>query len=408
MSDKIVSPSGKYELDIQDDGNLVVYSRSGRVIWTSGKPDPNPEQEPLPLPNPPLSRLVGGFRSLQLATTWGRFQWRGITAFSLLADLSQGKDINPILDFYQQEGINVVRTLSMCSWLSLHPSVGERMLIDLLPMCKRRGIYVEVVGLADTKSFPGEDLFLHLDHLAGTLGTDGNGMLEIANEPYHETQFDTVPAICLAYKPTGCVYAQGASASDVSAEYSGGTYITVHYDRTDAERHWRHVRHVKQGEELSELTQKFVVDDEPTKSDPEPLRWRAKGLLSTIFGVGSTFHYDGGKWCKRPEGAELESLRAWMEGLKFFGDVDRDAWLFTNTGWISPQCPVKDFDGSKIQKVFGIVNGSRGYVVLTDVQASPDNLPITMAGNWGVTKRTSWGSTYDVDSGCLVVLECRG
>ena len=50
-SDKIVSPSKKYELDIQDDGNLVVYGRSGRVIWTSGQPDPHPELEPPP-PDP--------------------------------------------------------------------------------------------------------------------------------------------------------------------------------------------------------------------------------------------------------------------------------------------------------------------------------------------------------------------
>jgi hypothetical protein len=52
-TDKIVSPSGKYELDIQDDGNLVIYRRDGSVVWARGvDPDPlppEPEPEPLPL-----------------------------------------------------------------------------------------------------------------------------------------------------------------------------------------------------------------------------------------------------------------------------------------------------------------------------------------------------------------------
>ena len=49
----MTSPDNRYELKLQNDGNLVVYSATGRVIWASGV-DPAPEPAPpVPVRPPP-------------------------------------------------------------------------------------------------------------------------------------------------------------------------------------------------------------------------------------------------------------------------------------------------------------------------------------------------------------------
>ncbi len=50
----LTSPNGEYELKLQDDGNAVIYSRSGRAVWASGV-DPAPDPPP-PVPDvmPPV------------------------------------------------------------------------------------------------------------------------------------------------------------------------------------------------------------------------------------------------------------------------------------------------------------------------------------------------------------------
>lgn len=59
MSDKLISPNARYELNIQNEGNLVVYRRAdGAVIWASpvdAHPLPDPPAPPAP---PPDIRLV--------------------------------------------------------------------------------------------------------------------------------------------------------------------------------------------------------------------------------------------------------------------------------------------------------------------------------------------------------------
>lgn len=65
MTDKLVSANGAYELNMQNDGNLVIYRRDGSPVWASGG-DPAPLPPPTP-PTPPdvtlptgLVRLTGG------------------------------------------------------------------------------------------------------------------------------------------------------------------------------------------------------------------------------------------------------------------------------------------------------------------------------------------------------------
>ena len=61
MNDRIVSQDGQYEVVIQNDGNLVTYTRNGRPVWASGvdaNPDPLPPA-PSPSPSPEARPNVG-------------------------------------------------------------------------------------------------------------------------------------------------------------------------------------------------------------------------------------------------------------------------------------------------------------------------------------------------------------
>jgi hypothetical protein len=71
MTDKLLSPGGLYELNIQNDGNLVTYRRAdGAVIWASGG-------DPSPLPTPPAPPAPA------VTDTWPRL---GLSYYTSLTD----------------------------------------------------------------------------------------------------------------------------------------------------------------------------------------------------------------------------------------------------------------------------------------------------------------------------------
>ncbi|HOG29226.1 MAG TPA: hypothetical protein PLN93_11195 [Vicinamibacterales bacterium] len=60
----LFSPHRQYEVKIQDDGNLVIYTASGRVVWASGadpSPDPVPPAPVVPPPTDTWPRLGASY-----------------------------------------------------------------------------------------------------------------------------------------------------------------------------------------------------------------------------------------------------------------------------------------------------------------------------------------------------------
>jgi hypothetical protein len=50
-----VSPNGKYELDLTNDGQVLLYDRGGRLVSEIASADPHPElvpDPPDPVPDP--------------------------------------------------------------------------------------------------------------------------------------------------------------------------------------------------------------------------------------------------------------------------------------------------------------------------------------------------------------------
>jgi len=100
----------------------------------------------------------------------------------------QENDVDRFFTGLVENGVTVVRVLSMAAnMFPLRPDEAVAALPRTLDLARRRGLHVEVVGLADTKQYN----FDHQAHIRaiGQICADAqNAFLEIANEPIHDTQ----------------------------------------------------------------------------------------------------------------------------------------------------------------------------------------------------------------------------
>ena len=334
-----------------------------------------------PGPSPFRGRLRADGRRL-VYPDGARFHWRGLSAFRLLQFIAIDRpDVSEAYCAWARaHGVSILRVFAMCRNLfTLTPAAGMVALPALLRMAERHGLYLEVVALVDTATQDG-DLELALNIIAAICDQHDNANLLGANEPRHRTQDPRVVEWIKSLRPgtTGAPYAYGAAhgSDDESREFTGGDFVTVHFDRQDGDGGWRHVRHVREGEGLSADVGKFVVDDEPIgagetfisgKRESDPAKWYAKGVLARIFSLGATFHYEGGLLAVIPSGNQLACFTAWMAGLRAI--PDDFAGAFKNAGWADS--PVHGFDTSAAVRVYSAVAGTFGWTCSVGVTRDP-------------------------------------
>jgi hypothetical protein len=255
------------------------------------------------------------------------FQWRGISAFRLLEQLAHGKpsDAEAFLDWASSQKLTVVRVLAMAHHLfQLHPDEGRAALPRLLEMAASRGLYVEIVALADTEAITA-DFDAHVKAIGEIAAKHPNTLVEIANEPGHQTQHaglhraDRVEKLA-SLIPEPVPVALGSI--EYGDGFAAGDYVTTHLPRDPGEDGWGHVRSLVTGAELIERRKKPVISDEPIgaaakyvrgRRDNDPGRFRAAALLTRLTGMGATFHYEGGLQATIPVGEELACFDAWNE-----------------------------------------------------------------------------------------------
>jgi hypothetical protein len=254
------------------------------------------------------------------------FPWRGITAFRLLEMEAAGraKEVDAYLAWAASEQLNVVRVLAMAKHLfELPPARGLTHLDALLRRAASYRLFVEVVALADTGSYP-IDPAMHVERVVRVCRKHSNALLEIANEPYHPTQENRIHDLAylrelLRLVPPTLPAASGASEAPALGD---GAYVTAHFPRSSGADGWGHVRDLKTGRDLLRAARKPVISDEPIgagprfepgRRDDNPERFRAAALASRLTGLGATFHYEGGLQARKPEGRQLECFRAWQE-----------------------------------------------------------------------------------------------
>lgn len=328
------------------------------------------------------------------------FLWRGVTAFSLLAQLAAGDSaaVDRYLTWAANEHLTVLRVLSMAKHLfDLSPQAGRRHLGDLLTRAAARGLYVEIVALADTA-----EIAVPLDEQVRAIGEIAarhpNAIVELANEPYHATQRSEVNDLealsaLLALVPDPVPVAVGAP--DEPGRIVAGDFITHHFPRSSGAGGWGHVRDLIIGRDLLARVRKPVINDEPVgagavtvpgRRDAEPARFETAALLTRMIGMGATFHYEGGLQTRIPEGRELECFRAWQAAWRHLPSDIEASGVFRLPG--EPGAAIVRVDGAGL----GAWEVQQGDSVWVLIARPAGDRAVRWAEHWRETGSTAIGA----------------
>jgi hypothetical protein len=323
------------------------------------------------------------------------FDWRGISAFRLLEMIVGGRasEAEAYLDWCSAAGLTVVRVLTMAKHLfELAPDHGRAALPRLLEMAEKRGLYVEVVVLADT-AVVALDVDHHVREVGAIAAKHPNAIVEIANEPVHHTQTPRVrePAELERLArliPDAVPVALGAPDGD---EFPTADYATVHFPRDSGDGGWGHVTALASGVELLRKWGKPLVNDEPIgageqfdpgRRDTDPERFRAAALLSRMVGMGATFHYEDGLHARVPVGRQRACFDAWQEAWALL-PAGQDFKFFVPGAQESPVQSVKgDFAGAYIA-----VRGDDAWLLVTRTRGEID---VTWSQGWRPASQEAW------------------
>jgi hypothetical protein len=331
VPDKIVSPGGQYELDIQDDGNVVTYRRSdGKVIWASGG-DP----DPLPPPPPPTLLPISVSQS-RLQTDAGWMSWRGISEFSAVHLCRTGQEAELVrrLDRAAAAGRNGIRVLMMKApqtnstpaWnaFDLSPSMAgyweaSDRVVDL---AAARGLYVEACLFADAQLvMPDPNQRRAVCAAFSTWCRQHPTVLpQLANEPFKNGWTSaTDPALLELARTFASNYVGPFSIgdpNDVVTDAATGAplradldtlaqksqVLVLHGERKPQDTRWAAwVDHLKGFDEVyANPLKRYRIHDEPMgaasyfesgKRDNRPDAHLAAALVCAVMGIGFTLHY---------------------------------------------------------------------------------------------------------------------
>jgi hypothetical protein len=226
-------------------------------------------------------------------------------------------------------GFNLVRVLAMADVLfKLTPDEGRRHMTTLFRMAGERGLYVEIVALADTASYGMElaDLRAQAAAVGEIAAGHPNVVVQIANEHYHPTQSRELhdPAALRELArliPPPVLYTESAAADDTAIQPQGA-YITRHLSRGGGAA--RMVARVQLLGSLALQTGKPVVNgepigaaerDQPGRRLSDPGFFRDLARQTSAAGLaGGTFHCEDGLFARVPGPVQQACARAWVQG----------------------------------------------------------------------------------------------
>jgi len=331
------------------------------------------------------------------------FAWRGITAFRLLEHLAAGREgeVVAYLDWAAAERLTVVRVLTMASHLfTLAPEDGVARLDRLLDLAAARGLFVEVIALADTASAD-VDLARHVAAVGAVCARHPNALLELANEPDHPTQHPDLarPETLAALRglvPPEVPVAVGAVEDPVVL--GAGDYVTLHVDRGRSDDPWAHVWAVVEAYDRVDPLDLPVINDEPIGAgesrvpghrDTDPSRFRAVALLSRFLGMGATFHYESGLNGRIPQGVEAACLAGWLDAWRVLPeDFEARARFRGSPG---PDGPLAGLEAGPAARLFEVEAGSARWVL--GLAVTDDVRPVVREG-WRVAGIWQWPGVW--------------
>jgi hypothetical protein len=332
---------------------------------------------------PPLGRIsVSGTHFIRDGQP---FDWAGASAFQLVQLVANGRqaDAEAFIAFAAQRGLNVLRVFTTTKYMfGLSPAAGVAALPETLALAHKHGLYLEVVGIADSCGpNPGErpcpeqqpyfDAPAHIAALGQACLADTACLgVEIANEPKNPTQARVVREVAyleslrrLVPAPVLTTLGAADGSDDGSMEYTGGNYVVVHSDRMDGDDGWRWVRHAREMQNIRDTTHKPVVNDEPNRVNDIDKNFGV-ALICRLYGLGDTIHLGSLRYAQRPTGNELAAFEARVRAWKLFppgfsGSYSRA----TLTG-----DPVTSISDTHVLRSYSGLAGNLGFVAFVGVK----------------------------------------
>jgi hypothetical protein len=259
------------------------------------------------------------------------FRWNGVTAFALLDHVADGRrtEADAFMRWARATGFNLVRVLAVAHHLfKLEPADGRRHLDALFSMAAARGLYVEIVAIADSGPLMMSPSRLReqVEAVGRASAAHPNAIVEIANEHYHPTQSADVHDVSVLRElargiPPGVLYTESAASEDAALQPQG-RFITRHLSRAGTPPQM--LDRLSLLGRLAVQTGKPVVSGEPIGagerdqpgrrlSDPVIFRDLARRGLEAGL-AGGTFHCEDGLLARIPGPVQQACARAWVEG----------------------------------------------------------------------------------------------
>jgi hypothetical protein len=342
MTDKIVSPSRRYELNIQDDGNLVVYRcADGKPIWASNTVDLSPLPPPPP-PSPsslPRLRVRGHVFETETGEPFTAIQ---ASDFNLLSRFQSGENLSELLAQRVGCGFNMLRVWTLFSI----PNIGHYLDIDygavpeFLQLCGSYGLYVQLTGYTSTERTD------HWPQLVDAVADEPNVLLELGNEldlPVNRIEMSRYA------RPSGVLASSGSAGSQTVPTWTPWDYLGWHTNGASEEQ--RKVGHNAMEKAESAIGWRGPVLTNETSRFPDVGMWVGRDAAqrrnlaydaaagAALLCAGSCFHSVEGKtsvlWspetidvaCSWAWGARSVPLSAQHEAYRRRDDLLTDALL---------------------------------------------------------------------------------
>lgn len=404
---------GKFVCAEGGGGREVIADRSAANAWESFLPSQRfwvvgggggGDIQPLP-----SGRLHVEDRYFVVGGQTYRPRWA--SALSILRrSASQREDL---LSWLRSVGFDGVRVFAgALSWAGQTPDLARQELPGLLEMCRRLGLLVEVVPVTDSGVSGGYDVGSHTKAVVQICTQFENTIIEIANEPWHPTQAESVHNLeylmalrraLPSYIPTSL----GApSVDEEPIPQPVADYITLHLDR--GRDKWNMVRRVRELELVSQDFKKPVINNEPIGADEldgsqtgrqrlnDPSIFFCMGALNRLFEVGGVFHSQFGLQAEMPGPVQTDCATAFIRGWSSIQTIDRVA--FYNARWANSPVVDADFDSGALVRAYSGVWGNRGAIVLVGLRGDPH---LVVGNGWSVT------GTIEEVSGCKILSVAR-
>ncbi len=285
-------------------------------------------------------------------STGAIWQWRGVTAFTLMQDVVRGVDVGPYLEARAHAGANLARVLmTMVNITDLRPEqYTDGQIGALLAAAHARGLRLELVALADAEGWPLSKQQAQVQRIVDVVAANGClDVVEVANEPFPGKGNAGDPAAIMrgVRKPACVLIASGVyDPPEDSTSMFVLDYVTFHSSR-DAE--WP--RKAKDGQDYRDGFDwlsgasfpgigKPVVDDEPMGADeidqpgkrsnnPDDFFWL--GATASMMSAGATFHSTAGINDITPGPVTTTAEASFFAGLSAIPTASQ-TWLYSRGG----------------------------------------------------------------------------